>query len=104
MLAVATGLLEWRCGVAESHAMLFGRGRGDKHGGSVLECTGHAGHPRVVGQARVAISGGQSWVEEGLLSVVVALRLRLVLALALCLRRLCCLWGVSCRQAARGRW
>lgn len=89
MLAVAAGLLEWRGwgGAAEAHAVLLGGGRGHEHGVSVLEGVGHAGHPGVVGQARVAVARRQRGVEEGLLRAVVALRLRPTAAPALGLRR-----------------
>lgn len=96
MLAVTTGLLE-RCGwVAQAHAVLLSGSRRYEHGGAILEGAGHAGHAWVVRQARVAVTGGQSWVEEGLLGAVVALRLRLALTLALRLRGLSCLGSVSC--------
>lgn len=62
MLAVAAGLLEWRCGVAQSHAVLLGRSRGHEHGRAVLERAGHARHTGVVGKACVAVSRGQGWV------------------------------------------
>lgn len=89
MLAVAAGLLEWRGwrGVAQAHAVLLGRGRRHEHGGAVLEGVGHAGHPGVVGQARVAVARGQRRVEEGLLGAVVALRLGSAAAAALGLGR-----------------
>lgn len=59
MLTVAAVLLEWRCWIAHSHAVLLGRSRGHEHGRAVLERTGHAG---VVGKACVAVSRGQGWV------------------------------------------
>lgn len=96
MLAVTTGLLEWCGGVAQAHAVLLSRSRRYEHGGAVLEGAGHAGHTWVVGQACVAVTRRQSWVEEGLLGAVVGLRLRLALALALCLWGLSCLGSMSC--------
>lgn len=96
MLAVTTGLLEWRGGVAQSHAVLLSRRRRYEHGGAILEGAGHSRYTWVVGQACVAVTRGQSWVEEGLLGAVVGLRLRLALTLALCLWGLSCLGSVSC--------
>lgn len=96
MLAVTTGLLEWCGGVVQAHAMLFSRSRRHEHGRAILEGAGHARNTCVVGQARVAVTRGQSWVEEGLLGAVVGLWLRLALTLALCLRGLSCLGSMSC--------
>lgn len=96
MLAVPTGLLEWCGGIAQAHAVLLSRSRRYEHGRAILEGVGHAGHAWVVGQARVAVTKGQSRVEEGLLGAVVGLRLRLALTLALRLRGLSCLGSVSC--------
>lgn len=62
MLAIAAGLLEWSGGVAEPHAVLLGGGRGHEHSGAVLESAGYAGHPGIIGEACVAVAGGQAWV------------------------------------------
>lgn len=96
MLTVTTGLLEWCRGVAQAHAVLLSRSRRYEHGGAILEGAGHAGHTWVVGQACIAVTRGQSWVEECLLGAMVGLRLRLALALALCLWGLSSLGSVSC--------
>lgn len=49
-----------------------------EHGRAVLESVGQAGHARVVGQTGVAVAGGQSRVQEGLLRGVVSLGLTLL--------------------------
>lgn len=96
MLAVTTGLLEWCGRIAQAHAVLLGRSRRYEHGGAILKGAGHARHTWVVGQACVAVTRWQSWIEEGLLGAVVSLRLRLALTLALRLWGLRCLRSVSC--------
>lgn len=62
MLAIAAGLLEWSSGVAKPHAVLLGGGRGHEHSGAVLKSAGYAWHPGIIGEARVAVAGGQGRV------------------------------------------
>lgn len=49
-----------------------------EHSRAVLESVGQAGHARVVRQTGVAVPGGQSGVQEGLLRGVVSLGLTLL--------------------------